>query len=124
MTPRRRLALAAVAGAIAGLGHAPFDLWFLAIPAFTVIAYLMHFAETARQGAVLGWAAGAGYFAVTLHWIVEPFLVDAATHGWMAPGAVVLLSGGLALFWAAAGWGTVKLGTSRWLAWALLLSAA
>ncbi|MDD9976814.1 MAG: apolipoprotein N-acyltransferase, partial [Boseongicola sp.] len=68
--------------------------------------------------------AGAGYFAVTLHWIVEPFLVDAATHGWMAPGALVLLSGGLALFWAAAGWGTVKLGTSRWLAWALLLSAA
>jgi apolipoprotein N-acyltransferase len=37
------------------------------------------------------WAGGAGYFALTLHWIVEPFIVDAARHGWMAPFALVLL---------------------------------
>ncbi len=49
-----------------------------------------------------GWAIGAGYFALALHWIVEPFMVDAARHGWMAPFAVVGLAGGLALFWALA----------------------
>ncbi|MBT4568362.1 MAG: hypothetical protein HOC45_10665, partial [Marinovum sp.] len=36
-----------------------------------------------------------------MNWLVEPFLVDIATHGWMAPFAVVLVSGGLALFWGA-----------------------
>jgi apolipoprotein N-acyltransferase len=57
------------------------------------------------------WAGGAGYFALTLHWIVEPFMVDAARHGWMAPFALVLFAGGLALFWAAAGWAAVRLRT-------------
>ncbi len=52
----------------------------------------------------LGWAVGAGYFAVALAWIVEPFLVDVARHGWMAPFALVLMAGGLALFWGAAFW--------------------
>jgi hypothetical protein len=42
-----------------------------------------------------------GILSLTLHWIVEPFLVDAARHGWMAPFALVLFAGGLALFWAA-----------------------
>jgi apolipoprotein N-acyltransferase len=37
-----------------------------------------------------------------LSWIVEPFLIDAVRHGWMAPLAVLLLSFGLGLFWGAA----------------------
>jgi apolipoprotein N-acyltransferase len=36
-------------------------------------------------------------------WIVEPVLVDERTFGWMAPFALVLMAGGLSLFWAAAG---------------------
>lgn len=35
--------------------------------------------------------------------MTEAFLVDAATYGWMALFALVLLAGGLALFWALAG---------------------
>jgi apolipoprotein N-acyltransferase len=58
---------------------------------------------------IRSWAGGAGYFALTLHWIVEPFMVDAARHGWMAPFALVFFAGGLALFWAAAGWAAVRL---------------
>ena len=49
----------------------------------------------------MGWQAGVGYFAAGMIWIVEPFLVDAARHLWLAPVALVALSGGLALFWAA-----------------------
>ena len=52
---------------------------------------------------------GTGYFVVTLLWIVEPFLVDVQRHGWMAPFALVFLTGGLALFWGAAG------AVTRWL---------
>jgi len=59
---------------------------------------------TRRAAAIHGWLLGVGYFAVTLRWIVEPFLVDVARHGWMAPFAIFLMAGGLALFWGFAGW--------------------
>ena len=55
-----------------------------------------------RQAAWIGWAFGTGYFLLSLNWIIEPFLVDVARHGWMAPFALLGLSGGLALFAAAA----------------------
>lgn len=60
--------------------------------------------QSRSAGAALWWgAAGLGYFALALSWIVEPFLVDIALYGWMAPFALPLMAGGLALFWAAAG---------------------
>jgi apolipoprotein N-acyltransferase len=62
---------------------------------------------------IRAWAGGAGYFALTLHWIVDPFMVDAARHGWMAPFALVFFAGGLALFWAVAGWAAVRLRQAR-----------
>nr|WP_268821658.1 apolipoprotein N-acyltransferase [Octadecabacter dasysiphoniae] len=55
-----------------------------------------------KKMALFGWLVGLGYFGWTLRWIVEPFLVDVARHGWMAPFAIALMAGGLALFWAAA----------------------
>lgn len=57
----------------------------------------------------LGWMFGFGYFLVTLNWIVEPFLVDLQTTGFMAPFALILMAG-LALFWGAAGGLRVALG--------------
>jgi len=86
-------------GAVAGLGQAPFDLWPAAILGFATIFYVM-----GRSSEVQSWWIGFGYFALVLHWIVEPFLVDIARHGWMAPFALLFMSGGLALFWGAAGW--------------------
>ena len=101
---RARLALAALAGAVAAFGLAPFDLWLLGWAGFAALLVLVATAPTPRRAATLGWIGGTAYFAVALHWIVEPFFVDAARHGWMAPFALVLMAGGLALFWALAGW--------------------
>lgn len=104
---RYRLPLVAGLGALAGLGQAPWGLWPLTIAALAAIYALFTVTVTVtvrggwRRAAVLGWAAGTGYFALSLSWIVEPFLVDVARHGWMAPFALIGLSGGLALFWAA-----------------------
>ncbi len=56
-----------------------------------------------RSAFFRGWLAGVGYFAVGVWWITEAFLVDAAAHGWMAPFALLLMAGGLALFWGLAG---------------------
>ncbi|MBT8415255.1 MAG: apolipoprotein N-acyltransferase, partial [Boseongicola sp.] len=72
------------------------------------------------RGAWAAWAGGVGYFAVSLSWIVEPFLVDVARHGWMAPFALVFMAGGLALFWALAGW----LGAGRVLIFVVALAGA
>lgn len=96
-----RLPLAAGLGAVAGLGQAPWGLWPLSIAALAVVYALFTQSAGWRRAAVLGWASGTGYFALSLSWIVEPFLVDVARHGWMAPFALVGLSGGLALFWGA-----------------------
>ena len=95
----RAFGLSFLSGILLALGQAPFDFpWalFLAVP----VLYLMLTHCSWRGGFWIGWAAGVGYFALALHWIVEPFLVDLARTGWMAPFALVLLAGGLALFWA------------------------
>ncbi len=59
-------------------------------------------AEGWRAAALTGWLVGVGHFLLALSWIVEPFLVDFARHGWMAPFGLIGMAGGLALFWAAA----------------------
>ncbi len=101
-TARGQALLAFVAGAAAALGQAPWDAWWLALPALALILHLAAKAPTRRAAFWRGYAAGAGYFALALAWIVEPFLIDIARHGWMTPFAVILLAGGLGLFWALA----------------------
>ncbi|WP_340107937.1 apolipoprotein N-acyltransferase [Pikeienuella sp. HZG-20] len=113
LSARARAGAAALAGGAMALAQPPLGLW----PAFFIagpILYLLWLAAGAaprpgRAAFITGWAAGAAHFALALHWIVEPFLVDAARHGWMAPFALLGLCGGLALFW----------GAGFWLAWRL-----
>ena len=100
-TTRPRLA-AVLAGALLGFGQSPYDFPPAMLLAGPVLAHLAIAAATPRRAALIGWCAGFGYFALVLSWIVEPFLVDIARHGWMAPFALVGLAGGLALFWAGA----------------------
>ncbi|MEO0991293.1 MAG: apolipoprotein N-acyltransferase [Pseudomonadota bacterium] len=91
------------AGLAAGLGHTPFDLWFLAVPGLVLAAVLYLSAQTIREAGTTLFFTGLGYFVLTLFWIVEPFLVDLARHGWMAPFALLFLASGLSLIWCAAG---------------------
>ena len=98
----RRLAVLGVAlGAAMGAGHVPFAAWWLALPALAAAVALSLPLSPARAG-LLGLAFGFGHFVVALHWIVEPFLVDVARHGWMAPFGVVSLSLFMASYWALA----------------------
>lgn len=93
---------AAALGGLVALGQAPWGLWPLALLAMAGVITLIMRAPGAGAGFVRGWAAGAGCFALAMVWIIEPFLIDAGRHGWMAPFALVLMAGGLALFWGAA----------------------
>lgn len=111
--------LAGVIGAIAGFGQAPYDLPVLMLAGMAGAVWLYNDAPSPRRAAWIGWAFGTGYFMHALYWIVSPFMVDAARHGWMAPFALVFLSAGLALFWGVAFWGARKLLPDR--AWPLIL---
>jgi apolipoprotein N-acyltransferase len=96
-------ALALAAGLAAGFAHPPFAI----LPGLLGYALLLALLDTEgprplRSAFFRGWLGGVGYFAIAIHWITEPFMVDAKAQGWMAPFALVLMAGGLALFWAVA----------------------
>ncbi|WP_422047810.1 apolipoprotein N-acyltransferase [Shimia sp.] len=112
--PFRIAAGGAMLGSMAGLGHPPFDLWWATLLAFAAVFYLLHEVQRGRETVWLGLGFGTGYFAMSLHWIVEPFFVDPLRHGWMAPFAIVFMAVGLSLFWSAAFWLAKRLHPSGW----------
>lgn len=108
-TRRTRPALAALAvsallGALAALGQAPWDLWFLTLPALALICLRIALAPSAGAAAWQAFAAGSGHFALAMSWITEPFLVEPEIYGWMAPFALLLMAAGGALFWTVPAW--------------------
>ena len=99
---RAQMGLAALAGFVTSLGLAPFALWPLALVALACVFLVVSAAPSRRAAAFTGWAAGTGYFAFALIWLIEPFMVDPWRHAWMAPFALFFMSAGLALFWGLA----------------------
>ena len=112
----RTRGFALLSGFIAALGLAPFGMWPVALAGLAVVFTLHQSALTRREAALTGWFAGLGYFAFALVWIVEPFFIEPWKHGWMAPFALLLMSGGLALFWGVASAAAYKRGALTWAA--------
>lgn len=98
--PLKPLILCAI-GAVSALGQVPWGLWPLTVFGLVAAMVLTQGAASRRWAFMLGLGFGTGYFAVALHWIVEPFLVDVARHGWMAPFALVFMALGGGAFWGA-----------------------
>jgi apolipoprotein N-acyltransferase len=112
-------------GAVMAAGQAPLGFWWMTLAGLAALTALVVRAPGARAAGWLGWFGGAGYFALALSWIIEPFLVDPDRYAWMAPFAVVFMSFGLALFWAAAAMLAARLDVPRRaLGFALLLVLA
>ncbi len=101
------------AGALMAQGLAPVSALWAAPVGLLYLAVLFSLTERPARAGQLGWVFGLGYFSVGLSWIMEPFQVDAAAYGWMAPFALVGLAGGLALFWAVAFWAAARLGVRQ-----------
>lgn len=108
---QRRVALAILLGVLSAFALPPWHVVPLIIPAFAGLLWLLdaaaHSPRPLRAAAVTAWLFGVGHFLVGVHWIVEPFMVNAARHGWLIPFALAGMAGGLALFPAAAGLLTV-----------------
>lgn len=120
--PFRQLLPDLALGAIAALGLAPFGVWGATLGALALILWRL---ARARPAAAF-WhalAAGMGWFALGLFWIVEPFLVQPQIHGWMAPFALILMALGGGLFWAIPVWAAARL-SSDWRRRALAMAAA
>lgn len=111
-------------GVLAGFGQAPFDLWPATVAGFAAVFLLYPHCRGPRAAAFAVWSFGLGYFAFSLRWIIEPFLVDVARHGWMAPFALILMAAGAALFWAAAAGLAARLAPRAVLMLALMLVGA
>lgn len=97
----RRAGLVLV-GAMGALSHAPFELApFVFVPLIAAF-WVLPRAYSRTDAFWCGWAIGLGYFGATVTWLTEPFQVDAAVTGWMAPFALVLMALLLGVFWAIA----------------------
>jgi apolipoprotein N-acyltransferase len=99
---KARTAVAAILGALGAFGLAPWGYWPVTMAVLLAVPALFLSASSTRQSVLIGWAFGAGWFAHALIWIVEPFLVDIARFGWMAPFAISAMAAGGGLFWAIA----------------------
>lgn len=102
-TPWQRRGLAAAAGALATLGHAPFQLTLFFVVAVTVLVWLLDVSATKqrklRSAFSTGWFFGLGHLASGLYWVAAAFNVDSDAWGpiWGVP-ATLALAAGLALF--------------------------
>lgn len=121
--PLRALLLAFL-GVVAGLGQAPTDWPIATVLALAILFWQVRNIPSAMRLWRTVWFFGLGYFGFALRWIVEPFLVDVETHGWMAPFALVLMAGGAALFWAIAAAIAQRFAPRRPIVLGLMIAAA
>lgn len=102
----QRRGLATAAGALATLGHAPFQFTPLFLIAIVVLIWLLDgIAERNNRigsGFALGWFFGLGHLTTGLYWVSSAFMVDSDAYGplWGIP-ATLALAAGLALFFGA-----------------------
>lgn len=114
----RRGVIAVASGVVGTLAFAPFYLFPALLLSYAVLVLLLDGAAKSprplRAGAATGWMFGFGFFFAGLYWVGYAFLVDAEEHAWMLPFLAVILPGGLALFFAAAGAVCAKLWRPNW----------
>lgn len=103
----RRLAVAALAGAVGALAMPPLGLLPALAIAFPVAIWLIdgstqgpgRFAwRTLRAAFAAGWAFGFGYFLAGLWWVGAAFTVETDEFFWLMPFGVLGLPMGLGLF--------------------------
>ncbi len=98
MTVTRRLLLALIAGVLAALGYAPWNLWPLTILGIAALVALVARAPNMRGGFAVGWTFGVGHFFVQQIWIAHAFTLQEKmppSLGWVAVAGLSLY---LALF--------------------------
>jgi len=123
----QRQLIALASGLLVALGQAPYNLYPLAIIGLFGGYLVARVPMRGRGSFWTGWFFGAGYFALALSWIIEPFLVDIARYGWMAPFALLGMSVGFGLFWGLAFLLARRIAPANrlhWIAWPVAMGLA
>ena len=98
--PNKTNIIPLILGSICALGNNPWALWYLSFLSLTLWFSLIIVSDLPKKIFKETFKFGFGYFAISLIWIVEPFLVEPWIHGWIAPIALIALPSFLALIWA------------------------
>src|SRR5579872_4114061 len=102
LTGWRRVLFAFLAGSISALGFAPVEFFPALLLGFAALLLLLDGAKLdphpVRKAAISGWAFAFGQYLIGWHWIGYAFMVDPSAHLWQLPFAILLLTGGLALY--------------------------
>jgi len=120
----RRLALAAMAGAIAACGFQPLALWPLTLAGVAGLIALVAQARGPAVAMACGWAWGVGHFTLGNNWIATAFTFQSKMPSALGGIAVFLLALYLALFPAAATLAGWLIGRRRPLALVLALAGS
>jgi len=127
----RRILFAFAAGLVSALGFAPVEFFPALLLGFAILVLLLDSAAQGphryRKAAAAGWAFAFGQYLLGWHWIGYAFMVDPSAHLWQMPFALVILTGGLALYAGIACAIAMRFwsqGAARLLVFAILYAAA
>jgi len=98
--PNKSNIISLILGSVCALGNNPWALWYLSIISLILWFWHINSNEITKKIFKETFKFAFGYFAISLIWIVEPFLVEPWIHGWIAPIALIALPSFLALIWA------------------------
>lgn len=106
LTGKAALGVAALMGALSALAFAPFHFTAVLVVSFTALIWMIDGARGHRKwGKAIfarGWAFGAGFFLVSMHWTASPFLVEPEKTAIFLFMPLILLPAGMALITGAA----------------------
>ena len=98
--PNKSSIISLILGSVCALGNNPWALWYLSIISLILWFWHINSNDIPKKIFKETFQFGFGYFAISLIWIVEPFLIEPWNHGWIAPIALIALPSFLALIWA------------------------
>ena len=102
LTGWRRFLLALGAGAGSALAFAPLNVFPALLLGLAILVLLLDGADQSphpfRKAFVAGWAFAFGQYLIGWHWIGYAFMVDPSAHLWQMPFAILILTGGVALY--------------------------
>jgi len=91
-----------VAGSLAALSMAPYNIWFVLLLSLPVLYLSILHAPSSKIAGLYGWLFGFGYFVFSLSWIGNALLVEGNPYKWAWILSVTGLPAILALFPACA----------------------
>lgn len=87
-----------VTGCFVAFGQAPWGFFLLSVLGLISLFALTTLSKSFLTEKII-FAFGLGYFSLTLHWVIQPFLVEPEYYAWLAPVGFLSIVIICSLFW-------------------------